>query len=207
LALYNSLILSVFSVAFIIIFSSISAFIIQRRKDKFSDFLKKVMLAGISIPFSVVSTFLLMQKLHLTGTYFGMILLFTAAFFPFITYIYTGYFNELPRDIDESAVLDGCGGLSLFFRIIFPLLKPITATAIVIAFMGVWNDFSLVIYFFNSADKFTLTLTVYNFFGMYSSNWNLVFADLILVSVPVILVYIFLQKYIISGLTAGAVKG
>lgn len=206
-AFFNSLILTVFSVFILIILTSISAFIMQRREDKFSDFLKKLMLTGISIPFSVVTTFIFMHYLKLTGTYVGMILLYIASYYPFTTYLYVGYFNELPRDIDESAVLDGCGGLSLFYRVIFPLLKPITATAIVINFMYVWNDFSLVVYFFNSADKFTLTLTVYNFFGMYSNSWNLVFTDLIIVSLPVILIYSFLQRFIISGLTAGAVKG
>ena len=118
-----------------------------------------------------------------------------------------GYYKSIPREIDESAMLDGCGCIRMFAAVIFPLLKPITVTLFIITFMAIWNDFGTTIYFLNSSSNFTLTLTVYNFFGVHSADWNLVFANVIAVSAPVVLVYFLAQKQIISGMTAGAVKG
>ncbi|MNN66497.1 Inner membrane ABC transporter permease protein YcjP [compost metagenome] len=127
--------------------------------------------------------------------------------FFFFVMLYTGFFKSIPRDIDESAVIDGAGPLTLFFKIIFPLLKPVTVTLIIITFMNVWNDFGITIYFLNSPSNYTITLTIYNFLGTYSSQWNLIFANIVVVSVPVVLLYLLLQNYIIDGMTAGSVKG
>lgn len=110
-------------------------------------------------------------------------------------------------EIDESAWLDSASHFQLFFQIIFPLLQPITVTAVIVNFMAVWNDFGITIYFLNSARNYTLPLTVYNFFGNHSSDWQLVFADVVLATLPVAVVYLILQRYIISGMTAGSVKG
>lgn len=122
-------------------------------------------------------------------------------------FLYMGYYKSIPREIDESAMLDGCGCIRMFAAVIFPLLKPITVTLFIITFMAIWNDFGTTIYFLNSSSNFTLTLTVYNFFGVHSADWNLVFANVIAVSAPVVLVYFLAQKQIISGMTAGEVKG
>ncbi len=120
---------------------------------------------------------------------------------------YTGFYKSIPRDIDESALLDGCSILRLLFSIVFPLVKPVTVTVIIISFMSVWNDFSIAIYFLNSPKKYTMVLTAYNYFGVHSADWNLVFGDIVLVSLPVVILYFALQKYIVAGMTAGAVKG
>ena len=117
---------------------------------------------------------------------------------------YFGAFKGVPVQIDESAFIDGSSIGRLFFTIIFPVLKPVTAT-IIISFMNVWNNFNLTLYFLNSPKTFTLT--IYNFMSTYSSDWNLVFANVVVCSLPVIVVYLALQKYIISGMTSGSVKG
>jgi raffinose/stachyose/melibiose transport system permease protein len=109
--------------------------------------------------------------------------------------------------MEESAVIDGCSPTRAFFSIILPLLQPVTMTSIVTIAIGVWNDFILPLYMLSSSKHWTLPLTVYNFFGQYSSNWNYVFANLMLTAVPMIILYMLLQKYIIDGLTAGSVKG
>ena len=115
--------------------------------------------------------------------------------------------RAFPRDIDEAAILDGCGSLTLFFRVVFPLLKPMTVTLFILTFMNIWNDFGTTIYFLNTSENYTLPLTIYNFFSTHSSDWNLVFTDVVIVSLPVVLLYFCAQKQIMSGMTSGAVKG
>jgi raffinose/stachyose/melibiose transport system permease protein len=109
--------------------------------------------------------------------------------------------------LDESAVIDGCGPYRLFFNIIFPLLKPVTVTVIIIDFMSVWNDFGTSIYFLNRPERYTMVMSTFYFFGARSADWNLVFADVVLTSLPVIILYVLLQKYIISGMVSGSIKG
>ena len=108
--------------------------------------------------------------------------------------------------MDEAALIDGCGPIRLFFCIIRPLLKSAIATVVVLTFLNTWNEFLSPLYFLSSSTKWPMTLSVYNFFGMYFKDWNLVCADILLTSLPVILVYLFGQKYIVSGMTDGAVK-
>lgn len=206
-AFINSTIVTVSAIIIVILLCSISAFVIQRRADKLSRILQNVMLGGIIIPMSIITTYIIMYKLKMTGTYWGVILLYVAMAYPFSTYIMTGFFNTIPRTIDESAIIDGCGGLKMFYLIIFPLMKPVVATVVILNFIGIWGDFNTAIYFFNNSKRYTLALTVYFFKGMYSSQWNYVFANLVMISLPVVILYFFLQKYIISGLTSGAVKG
>ncbi|MGO4184348.1 carbohydrate ABC transporter permease [Paenibacillus sp. TAF43_2] len=205
-ALWNTTILTVISVFFIVIFCSLSAYFIQRRDNRVSRLLQTVIIAGLILPSSIITTYMLMFDLHLVRTYLGVILLYIAGNYAFLTYVYIGFFHSIPRELDEAAMIDGVSPYGLFWKIIFPLLKPVSASVLIIAFMSVWNDFTTPFYFLNTASRFTLSLTVYFFFGQHSSDWNLVFADLVMVSVPVILLYLFLQKYIVEGLTAGAVK-
>jgi len=137
----------------------------------------------------------------------GIILLYTAMQLPFMTFLIHGFVAKIPVELDEAAVLDGCNSISLFIRVIFPMLKPAIATASVLTFLNTWNEFVSPLYFLNSTQKWPMTLSVYNFFGMYFKDWNLVCADILLTSIPVLAVYLLGQKYIVSGMTAGAVKG
>ena len=121
--------------------------------------------------------------------------------------VFSSYIVGIPRELDEAAVIDGCTGFSLFIRIIMPLLKPVTATTGILNFMWVWNDFQYPMYLLNTSSKYTLPMSIYSFYGTFNRSWNLVCADMVLVSLPVILLYLFAQKYIIAGMTAGAVKG
>ncbi|MBP1992190.1 carbohydrate ABC transporter permease [Paenibacillus eucommiae] len=205
-AFWNSLIITGSSVALVLLLCSTSAFIIQRRNDGFTKAVQALLLSGIVLPLSIITTYVFLYKLHLTSSFLGIILLYTATMYPIVTFLYIGFYNSISRDIDEAAIIDGTSGFGLFFRVIFPLLQPMNATAVILTFITVWNDFGIAVYFLNSASKYTLGLTVFFFFGEHSSDWNLVFADLVVVSVPVIIAYLFLQKYIVSGLTAGAVK-
>lgn len=206
LAFRNSVLLTVPSVLVIILVSSLAAFVLQRRVSKASKRLLLLILMGLFIPGQIIPTYFICYYIHVR-TFLAAGLVLIASNLSMGVFLYTGYFKSIPRELDESAMLDGCNGIQLFFHIIFPLLKPITVTLFIITFMGIWNDFGTTIYFLNSSRNFTLTLTIYNFFGVHSSDWNLVFANVIAVSLPVIIVYFMAQKQIMSGMTSGAVKG
>ena len=107
----------------------------------------------------------------------------------------------------KLAIIDGCGPLQLFVRIILPLLTPVLVTTGILNFLGVWNDFLLPLYYLNNSANWPMTLAVYNFFGQYQQNWNLVSADILLTILPVIVIYLVGQRFILSGLSSGAVKG
>ena len=126
---------------------------------------------------------------------------------PFSTFIFSGFINGVPNDLDESAILDGCGPIRLFFQVIAPLLKPVIFTVVIVTFMNSWNDFQYGLYFLTRPEMYTMPLTVYAFKGHYTQSLNLLCGDLVLTMIPIVIVYLLAQKYIVSGMTAGAVKG
>lgn len=206
-ALLNSVFLTTVVVLICLIISALCAFVLSRRKNRYTKAADMLFKMGMIAPMSVIPTLLLMQKLHLSGTYLSAILLYTAINLPWAVFIYSNFMRALPRTLEEAAIIDGCGPFRLFMNIVFPLLKNVTVTNIVVIAMGVWNDFMIPIYFFTSSSKWTLPMSVYNFYGLYFRDWNYVFADLIITSLPMMLLYLFAQKYIVSGLMAGSVKG
>ncbi|WP_373231213.1 carbohydrate ABC transporter permease [Cohnella sp.] len=206
-AFKNSFVISFAAVAGLVIFSAMAGYVLQRRKNKFTEMVNLAIMLGLVVPMFIIPTYVLAKNLHLTGGLEGMILVCIAINFPIGVFLFSGYYKTIPKEIDESALLDGCGPYSLFFRIILPLLMPITATNIVIQFLSVWNDFGTSIYFLNSQANYNLIMTTFLFFGTHSADWNYVFADLVFISVPVIIMYLFFQRFVISGLTNGAVKG
>jgi raffinose/stachyose/melibiose transport system permease protein len=206
-AFKSSMIVTFATVVLAIIFASMAAFVMERKKTKMSGLLDFFILMGIIVPPSIVPTFFLLKLLALHGTYQGVILIYIALYTPVSIILYKGYFKTVPREIDEAAIIDGCNFTQLYWRVVFPLLKPVSSTVFIIIFMSVWNDFTIALYFLNTPNRFTLPLTVYFFFGQYFNSWNLVFADVILIALPVVAVYFFAQKSIIAGMTAGAIKG
>ena len=165
------------------------------------------MALGITLPVNYVALMKVMQFLHINNTKLGIILLYTAMQLPFSVFLIHGFIARIPLDLDEAAIIDGCGSVRLFFSVILPLLKPVLATVFVLTFLNTWNEFVSPLYFLGSSEKWPMTLSVYNFFGMYFMDWNLICADILLTSLPVIVVYLLGQRYIVSGMTAGAVKG
>ena len=206
-AFLNSLLYSAGSVAICVITAAMASFVLSRRRSKFSKNLYMFFVLGITMPINFVSLIKIMQLLHLYNTRAGIILLYAALQMPFAIFLMYGFVRKIPREIDEAAVIDGCSPLRLFFSVIFPLLKPVMVTVMVLTFLNTWNEFVLPLYFTQDTTMWPMTLAVYNFFGMYFKSWNLVCADIVLTSLPVILVYFLGQKYIVSGMTSGAVKG
>uniref|UniRef100_UPI00359C26E5 carbohydrate ABC transporter permease n=1 Tax=Faecalicatena contorta TaxID=39482 RepID=UPI00359C26E5 len=202
----NSMVITVICVVLLIILCSSMAFVLERKKSKFSKVINMIVIFGLVLPVQIIPTYFVCNFFHLSHEV-AAVLVLVVANMSFTVFLYTGFIKSIPVEIDESAWLDGASHIQLFFKIIFPLLQPVTITAIIVNFMAVWNDFGISIYFLNSARNYTLPLTVYNFFGNHSSDWQLVFANVVLSTLPVAVVYLILQKHIISGMTAGAVKG
>ena len=203
----NSLLYSTGSVILCVLLASLAAYVLSRNQTKLNKFLYMYLVMGIALPINYVALTKVLMALHLNNTRIGIILLYTAMQLPFMTFLIHGFVAKIPTELDEAAVIDGCGPTRLFFTIILPLLKPAIATAVVLTFLNTWNEFVSPLYFLNSSDMWPMTLSVYNFFGMYFKDWNLVCADILLTSLPVILVYLLGQKYIVAGMTTGAVKG
>jgi raffinose/stachyose/melibiose transport system permease protein len=204
---FNSTLYSVASVAICCILAATCAYVFSRNQSKINKAFYMYIVLGIAMPINYVALMKIMAFLHLINNRFGLILLYTAMQLPFAIFLIHGFIAKVPVDLDEAAMLDGCSPPRLFFSIIFPLLKPALATVIVLTFLNTWNEFVSPLYFLSSSSKWPMTLSVYNFFGMYHTDWNLICADIILTSLPVIIVYLLGQKYIVSGMTSGAVKG
>ena len=206
LAFKNSMIVTAAVVLVVTLCTSLSSFVIARRNDRFSSFLSGYYSLGLIVPWAIVPTVLLLKILHIQNTQLGLIAVLIALNIPWGSFIITNFINTIPRELDEAAAIDGCGPLTLFFRVVLPLLKPVVATNTIIVGMGAFNELQAPLYLLSSSALTTLPLTVYNFKGRYFSEWNLIFADLLLVALPMVILYVICQKYIVSGVTAGAVK-
>lgn len=206
-SLGNSVFITFLSVLLVTTLSSLFAFIIVRRDTKICRGFYRIITMGIIAPFSALPTIRLLQAIGLYGSRTGLSLVYSALYMPFTTMLFSSFIRGIPKELDEAAVMDGAAGPGLFVKVILPLLKPILATTGILNFMWVWNELQIPMYLLNSSSKWTLPLSVYNFYGQFSRSWNLVCADVVLVSLPVIFLYIFAQKWVIDGMTAGAVKG
>lgn len=204
---FNGLLYATASVVLIVLVVSAAAFVISRNQKGINRFLYYFIISGIAMPINNVALMKVMQAFHLVNTRFGIILLYAAVNIPLSLFMAYGFIATIPVEIDEAAVIDGCTPWQLFVQVIMPLLKPIMSTLFVLNFMAVWNDFTMPLYYLNNSRKWPMTLAVYNFFGAFQNSWNLVAADIMLTLAPVLLVFIIGQKYIVGGVSAGAVKG
>lgn len=204
---FNSVILCVGSGFLTLVFSALAAYVIARNRSKSNRVIYMIFLLGLVAPINYIATVKVMQFFHIINTFGGAILLYTAQYIPFTVFIYQGFIGGVPRNLDEAAMIDGCQGVRLFFRIIFPLLKPVTMTALILNLLNCWNDFIVPLYFLNSSQKWGMVMLMYNYFSQFVSSWNLVSAVMLVNMFPIVVLYIFGQKYLISGMTAGAVKG
>jgi len=210
LSLYGTSILITFtSVTLLILISSTAAYIIVRRDNKICKFLYGFALIGIMVPpvVTLVPSIKTLSMLGLMYTPWGLLMFYGGAYFSTTIFLYTGFINSIPATLDESAYIDGASTITIFFRIIFPLLKPCTATAVILMGMWIWNDFLNPMYILGSTAGKTITLGIYNSIGALTSRWNLVFSNVILASFPIVILYLCMQKQFMDGLTAGAVKG
>ncbi len=203
----NSLLYATSSTILGTLFAAMAAFVLSRNRTRFNRFLYFFIILGIALPANYFTLTRVMQITDLNNTKIGIILLYAAGQIPFGVFLIYGFLDTVPRELDEAAIMDGCAPLQLFFQIIMPMLTPVLVTAAVLSFLGAWNNFIMPLYYLNNSANWPMTLSVYNFFGQFQASWNLVSADILLTVLPVILVYLLAQRYILSGITAGAVKG
>ncbi|MBQ9952691.1 MAG: carbohydrate ABC transporter permease [Clostridia bacterium] len=207
LAFKNSFILTVSVVAATVVICSMTAFYIQRRDNKTAHIASGLLMMGLMVPVAVMPSIWVLQTLGLFRSKLGLIFIQIAIGMPFSMMLYRGFIASVPREIDEAAEIDGCGTARLFFQVIFPILKPVTATVIILSSINVFNDFSNALYFLPGSGNATVQLTLYNFMGAYSNRWNLVFADVVIICVPMVILFLLFNKQIVAGMTAGSVKG
>jgi len=190
-----------------VIASAMAGFVICRNNSRRMTTLYFFIICGLFLPVNFVTLAKVLQTLHLSNTRLGLIVAFLSSMIPFCVFVIRNFIVTVPVEVDEAAVIDGAGPLQLFFIIIMPLLQPILITAFILQFMGVWSDFITPLYLTSKSGMWPMNLAVYNFFGKNASYWNLVFADIVLTCLPVIIIYLLGQKYILGGLTSGSVKG
>lgn len=206
-AFKNSGLLTFGSVLILILVSSMAGYVLQRRKDRAMSAISLIVLSGLMVPPAIMPTIWLMQLLHIYKTLPGMILLEVALQIPFTIMLYRGYMSSIPIEMEEAGYIDGCSTIRMYTSIVLPLLKPVTATVIILNAVAIFNDFTNPLYFLPGRKNATVQLTLYNFMGQYSSSYNLLFADVILITLPMLILFIVFNKKIVNGMVAGAVKG
>src|SRR5687767_10177238 len=206
-ALWNSTLLTLGSVSLIVLLSALVAFVMQRRKDRVASVVSSIMLAGLIIPPAVVPTIFFLQWLGIYKTLFGLIMVEVAYTMPFAILIFRAFMASIPSEIDEAAIMDGASPLRVFFVIILPLLQPAIVTVIVTSAVGIYNDFVGPLYFLPGSENVTAQLTLFSFMSQFSSQWNLLFADVLVITILPLIMFMFFQHQLVSGLTKGAIKG
>jgi len=207
LASWNSTLLTVFSAILVVLLSTPVAYVMQRRLNRVASVASTIMLAGLIIPPAVVPTIFLLQWLGIYKTLFSLIMIEVAIQMPFAILVFRAFVASIPRELDEAAVIDGASPLRIFVSVILPLLRPAIVTVVVITAVTVYNDFTLPLYFLPGSENVTVQLTLYSFISQFSSQWHLLFADVIVITILPLIMFIFFQRQIVSGLTAGAVRG
>jgi raffinose/stachyose/melibiose transport system permease protein len=206
-AFVNSTILTVASVTLLVIFGAMVGFVLQRRKTRFNGLIEFLILAGLMIPPAVVPTIWLLQGAQLFGRLHGLILIEVAYGLPFTILLYRAFISTIPRDLDEAAIIDGARPFDVFFKVILPLLWPVTVTNIVVQSVAIFNDFTNPLYYLPGNANATVQLTLYNFQSQFNTSYNLLFTNIVLITIPPLIVFLFFNRQIVAGMTAGAVKG
>ena len=206
---FNTLLATVVGVCGVVLVSSLAGFKLSRTKTRYSWVMLIILIAPMMIPFHsfMISLVKVAKTVGLTGAPAGLGLLYWGLGAPLALFLYHGFVKSVPIELDDCALIDGASPFRLFFQVIFPLLQPITVSVVVLNAMWMWNDFLLPLLILSGSKKaLTLQLAAYNFFGLYKIEWNYAMAAVLMTLTPAIIFYLALQKYIIKGMVAGAVK-
>lgn len=206
-AFFNSLVITVVSVGLLVVFASMVGFVLQRRASRWNGVIEMLVLSGLIMPPAVVPTIWVLQEIGLFKTMTGMILIEVAYGLSFSVLLFRAFVATIPKELDEAAVIEGAGPLTLFFRVVLPLMKPVVVTNIVVQSVGIFNDFTNPLYYLPGARNATVQLTLYNFQSMFNTSYNLLFMNILLITIPPLIMFLFFNGKIVEGMTAGAVKG
>ena len=205
----NSIVVSVIATVVGTLVSSAAAFVISRSQFVGRKLFYSLLLGSMMIPSMtfIVPQFKMMKQFGLLNSLVGLILIYSAGMIPFTTFLMKGFFDEVPKELEDSVLIDGGGKFTLFSRIMMPMALPSLATAFIFNFMGTWDEFTLAITFIDDPSKWTLPIAIMLFQGQHATEWGIVFAASVTAILPVILVFLVFQRFIIKGIMSGAVKG
>lgn len=214
-AFLNSLIISVISIVLIVVFSSMTAWALVRSKSRAANFILYLFVATMLIPFQAVMIPLMQYMsswqikaigFSMIDSYYGLIFMYIGFGTSLSVFLYHGFIKGIPQSLEEAAMIDGCNKFQVFWKIVFPTLKPITVTVAILNVIWIWNDYLLPSLVLRSPELRTIPLSTFYFFGQFTIQWNLAMAGLVLTIIPIIIFYLFSQRYIIKGVMDGAVK-
>ncbi|MDE7205408.1 MAG: carbohydrate ABC transporter permease [Lachnospiraceae bacterium] len=207
--LRNSVLINTLAVILVVIISIMAAFACQRMKWKLSGLVSTLLVLGMMIPIhaTLLPNYKIYSTFHLTDTLWALLIPYVAFSLPQGMFLMTGFIQSVPKELEEAAVMDGCGIYRIVFQIITPLLKPSIATVAIMTFLNNWNEFMMASTYLSSPKWKTLPFSVLEFTGEYSSNYAVQFAVMALTAAPAVIVYVILNKHITKGVAMGAVKG
>ena len=211
----NSILLTIISIAILIVLCSMTAWMIVRIKNRLSAAIFSILVATMLIPFQTIMMPLMQEMswftnnvgLQMTDTIPGLIFMYIGFGAGMGVFLYHGFISTIPISLEEAAIIDGCSTWSMFWKVVFPMLKPTTMTVIILDVIWIWNDYLLPSLTLKSKMNRTIPISAAKFFGQYTISWNEAMAALVITIVPVAIFYLICQKYIIKGVAAGAVKG
>ena len=208
-SLGNTIFLAGGSVVLIVLFSALAGWKLCRTKTRLSRFLLSLFIFSMLIPFSsiMIPLYKVVLVLNIKNSLFGLCFVYAGLGVSMAIFLYHGFVKGIPKELEEAAAIDGCTPLQTFFRIVFPMLKPVTATICITNVLWIWNDFLLPLIILSDNKKYTLLLSTNTLFGQYSSDWSAILSALVIAALPVIAFYALLQKQILKGITDGAMKG
>lgn len=205
-AFLNSLIITVGSVTIMVIVGAMIGYVTQRRASRIGKVVNVMVLAGLIVPPAVVPTIWVLQGVGLFKTMPGLIMVTVTYGLSFCILLFRAFVAGIPRELDEAAIIDGAGPLRVFFQVILPLLRPVVVTVIVVQSVAVFNDFTGPLYFLPGERSATVQLTLFNFQSQSLNQYNLLFTNILLITIPPLVAYLFFSRQIVSGMTSGAIK-
>jgi raffinose/stachyose/melibiose transport system permease protein len=206
---FNSITITGISLILILVIAPMAGYYIARTKSRWASILLIIFLTGIMLPdeVTIIPLVDMYSKLGWIGKLHGMVIFYVGSRLAVSIFLYKQFISAIPFELEESAIMDGAGQLRIFWKIVYPLLTPVTATLIIFVGMNVWNDFLMPLYLLQGVESRTITVGIYSAIGDYSENWGHVFAWVMAASAPIVVLFFMAQRYFIEGLTAGAIKG
>jgi raffinose/stachyose/melibiose transport system permease protein len=204
----NSLIITIASNVVLVIFCSMAAYMLVRTKKKISNIIFMTFVAAMIIPFQSIMIPLIKTagNFGLLNSVWGLVIMYLGFGSGMTIFLYHGFIKGIPVELEEAAIIDGCSRFGVFWRIVFPLLKPITVTIVILNSLWIWNDFLLPSLVLQDPELRTIPLATFFFFGQYTKQWDLALAALVLGIIPLLIFFFSMQKHIIKGITSGSIK-
>jgi len=205
----NSLIIALISLAGIVIMSTVAGYAFAKLKFPFKNLLYILLLSTMAMPATslVIPLYLQMQRLGLLDSQLGLTLLYIGSMSPFSIFLMRSFFEALPNELIEAARIDGAGEWGIFYRVMLPLARPGIGTVIILQFLNIWNEFIYANVLIQSSGKQTLQPVIFNLVGQFNTDWPSLTAALTMAIIPIVIVYVNMQKQFVNGLTQGALKG